>query len=159
MNTVNTSYSIPSEEYEQLEEVLNKCERFIEKLNMTEIIRVAIHNLITEKKPKDISNTLSLIGRKQRGRPKKKRLGKDEEENNKNTERDFSQISDFQWNKIEFLFSGDNEARIILSELLFDLQNAWKRGISKNQTTPKVKRWRRKQKWQEAGIWTEVYQR
>ena len=159
MVTINASYSIPSEEYQRLEEVLSDCEKVIEKPNMTEIIRVAIHNLITEKKPKDISHTLNQIGRKQRGRPRKDNTDENDKNANKNIETDFSQISDFQWGKIETLFSEDTEARAILSDILFDLQNAWKRNIARKQTTSKVKRWRRQQKWQESGIWTEIYNR
>lgn len=156
MVTVNASYSIPSEEYQQLEEVLAECEKVIEKPNMTEIVRVAIHNLITEKNPKDISHTLNQIGRKQRGRPRKDNPD-ERDESDKNIKTDFSKISDFQWKKIEPLFSGDQEARNILSDILFDLQNARKRNISRKQTTPKIKRWRRQKKWQENGIWTEIY--
>lgn len=158
MATVNNSYSIPYEEYQQLEEVRVECQKLVEKPNMTEIIRVAIYNLITEKKPKDISSTLDRIGRKRRGRPKKSNEA-EKEASDRIDEVDFSQISDFQWAKIESLFPGDHEARILVSDILFDLQNAHKRNILRKRNTSKVKRWRRLQKWQESGVWTKVYQR
>ncbi len=159
MATVNNSFSIPSEEYRQLEEVRAECEKLVEKPNMTEIVRVAIYNLITEKKPKDISTTLNSIGRKRRGRPRKNDEGNEDEQSSPTANIDFSQISDFQWKKIESLFSGDQEARSLLSDILFDLQNTHKRNVIRNRSTAKVKRWRRLQKWQESGVWTKVYQR
>lgn len=159
MSTVNNSFSIPSEEYRQLEEVRAECEKLVEKPNMTEIVRVAIYNLITEKNPKDISTTLNSIGRKRRGRPRKDDKSDEEEESDKTADTDFSQISDFQWEKIESLFSGDREARTLVSDILFDMQNTHKRNVVRKRSTAKVKRWRRLQKWQESGVWTKVYQR
>lgn len=158
MTTVNHSYSIPPIEHQRLQGFVKRCKKFIQEPNTTEIVRVAIHNLITEKEPKDISPVLNFLGRKQRGRPKKSEA-ETEAKKSDVVEVDFSRISDSQWKKIELLFSSDDEARIILSEILFDLQNAWKRGVSRKQATTKVKKWRRLQKWQESGIWNEVYRR
>jgi transposase len=157
MTTVNSSYSIPLDEYRKLIEIRDKCKKFNEKPNMTEIVRVAIYNLITEKKPEDISKTLNIIGRKQPGRPRKLDQNKKGEENDKIDEIDFSQISDSRWEQIKPLFADEQDARPILSDILFDLQNGWKRNTPQNQTTPKIKRWRRLKKWQENGIWNDVY--
>lgn len=159
MATVNNSFSIPSEEYQRLEKVHAECQELVEKPNMTEIVRVAIDNLIAEKKPKDISAVLNRIGRRRRGRPRKEDENDRKEKGDKTADIDFSQISDLQWGKIEPLFSGDPEARALVSDILFDLQNTHKRNVLRRQSTAKVKRWRRLQKWQENGVWTKVYQR
>jgi hypothetical protein len=153
MDTINNSYSIPNEEFEQLKKVLDDCEKLIERPNMTEIIRVGISVIVNEKKPKDISQILAKIGRRKPGRPQKDK----EVEIAAVDEIDFSQISDSQWEKIKFLFLNQEEARTILSEILSGFQTAYQRGVNKNYVIYNSKRWRVLQQWQEEGKWKQVY--
>jgi transposase len=156
MATVNNSYSIPAEEFKVLEKIREDCKQVIEDPNLTEIVRVAIYNLSQEKEPKDISKTLYKLGRKSPGRPAK-------EFKEKTTEVgdfvDFSVITDVQWELIKNLFKDKTQARKVLSDIIFDLQNIWRRSVKKNYKTSKTTAWRTLQKWQDNGIWAEIYHR
>lgn len=156
MATINSSYSIPEDEYENFEKLLKNCESVIEKPNKSEIVRVAIHNLSKEKNLIEISEILDDLGRKKRGRKAKQQL---KERDGRQKKIDLKKTIENNWDKFQDLFPKDKNAERLLSEILFEAQNSWKRDIKRELKTSKATRWRRLNKWKESGVWSEIYTR
>lgn len=160
-STVRGSYSIPHEEQNKLESLLQKFSKITPVLKKSEVIRIGIR-IVDELNEKELNEKLAGIDRLTVGRRRR--------ENKENvlieTKGDEIELTNRQWDLIQKLLGSSinllgkprKDYRAVLNGLLFIFKNKKQRRKMPSNLPSYTTCWRRLQEWQEKGLWSRICQ-
>lgn len=104
--SIQSSYALPSEDFQIIETLINRCEGVIEKMSNNQILRIGIHQ-IKNFNAEDIAASLKEIGRNSAGRPPRisKKLFHKPTKKARSAKLTFSEITDEQWELVNEVFA------------------------------------------------------